>query len=299
MKRSLGIIGSASMVGSRFCELSTNRFNLISADLHGEIKIDITSKDSIEHFFTTNFFDWVILFSAYTDVDEAERQRDHKDGASWQINVQGTKNVVLACQKYHRGLFFISTDFVFDGQNGPYSENGQPGGDLKKISWYGITKLEAESKVKTLTDFIILRISHPYRANFQNKDDFARAILRRYQTGDLFPLFTDQKFTPTLIDDLPTAIQVLFDANTRGIVHLASPELTTPFEFAHNLITTFGLDPKDLKPGKLAALLKKGATPRPLNGGLRVEKIKNLGFEPTSWQKGIKLIYQQSDVKLI
>ena len=299
MKQTLGIIGSTSMVGSRFCELSTSRFNLINADLHGEIKIDIANVDIIEHFFSTNFFDWVILFSAFTDVDEAEKQRGNKDGACWQINVEATKNVIHACQKYHRGLLFISTDFVFDGQDGPYSESNQPGGDLKKISWYGITKLEAESKVQTLTDFIILRISYPYRANFQNKDDFARAILKRYQMGDLFALFTDQKLTPTLIDDLPPAIQILFDTNTRGVVHLASPQATTPFEFAQNLISAFSLDPKDLKTARLASLLKKGATPRPLNGGLRVDKIRKLGFIPTNWQNGIQIIHSQSEGKLI
>ena len=88
------------MVGSRFCELST--LPLVKADLNGEISVDITRPQSVADFFESHDFETVILFSAFTDVDAAEKQRGQKDGLCWQINVEGVKNIVDACNKFKR-----------------------------------------------------------------------------------------------------------------------------------------------------------------------------------------------------
>lgn len=297
----MAVIGAKSMVGSRFCELASDEFNLTAADLSGEAAVDITNFQSVEDFFKDSKFAWIILFSAFTDVNEAEKQRNDKDGSCWQVNVEGAKNIVMACQKYQRSLLFISTDFVFDGQNGPYSESCQPGGNLDRISWYGLTKIEAEKIIRSQApSFTILRIAYPYRAKFEGKDDIAKTIIRLYGQGDLYPLFTDQTITPTFIDDLAPAIKLLISSDRSGIFHVASPTLTSPYDFARVLISTFGDNPDSIEKGLLAEVLKKpGSTPRPLKGGLDVEKIKGLGFEPTGWREGIKIIFNQSAGKLI
>lgn len=297
-KLPLAVIGSASMVGSRFCELSNQNFRIIQADLHAEIPIDITDIKSVRHFFLHNNFQCLILFSAFTDVDEAEKQRHDKKGLCWKINVEGVENVVLVCKEFKRKLLFISTDFVFDGKNGPYSEDDPTGGDFNKISWYGITKIEAELIInKTLADFVIVRISYPYRGRYQKKDDFAKMILRRHKDNNLFPMFADQFFTPTFIDDLAPAIRLITGRNQIGIFHIASPQITTPHDFAKHLISTFGGDQKKVDKGSIRKT--ELAAPRSVNGGLRVEKIKNLGFVPTDWKKGIQIIHSQSNGELI
>src|SRR3989338_4252742 len=238
-KLPLAVIGSSSMVGSRFCDLSNQNFRLIKADLHGEIPVDITDVKSVRHFFLQNNFQYLILFSAFADVDEAEKQRGNKEGNCWKINVEGVRNVANACKKFKRKLIFISTDFVFDGINGPYDETDPIGGDLDKISWYGLSKIEGEKIVqRVLADFIILRISYPYRAEFQKKDDFAK-----------------------------------------------------------HLILAFGGNPSKVRNGSI--LQTKLGAPRSANGGLKVEKIRNLGFLPTDWKRGIQIIYSQSKGKLI
>ena len=296
----VAVIGSTSMVGSRFCELATANLKLIKADLHGNIEIDITNKESTDKFFKNHRFEWIILFSAFTDVDQAEKQRDDKNGACWQINVQGTANVASACLAYQRNLIFTSTDFVFDGTKGPYTEDDKPGPNLSKVSWYGISKIEAEKIASRLREFIILRISFPYRANFLNKNDFAKNILRKYRLGNLYPMFSDQKLTPTFIDDLAPAITLLIKKNQRGIFHLVSPEVTTPYEFAKNLISTFGGNPNEIKKGSIIKLLNgKNSTPRPVAGGLKVTKIIKAGFMPTNWKDGIAKIFSQSRGQLI
>ena len=298
----LGVIGSSSMVGSRFCELILSQFDLIEADLHGEIIVDLTKRETVKDFFEKQEFSWVILLSAFTDVDEAEKQRNDQNGNCWQINVEGTRNVLSFCQRYNRKLLFISTDFVFDGENGPYSEDDEPGGRMEKISWYGLSKLKAERVVKeNLKDFVIMRISYPYRAKFAPKDDFAKTILRRYRMGTLFPMFADQKITPTFIDDLAAAVALIIRENRRGFFHLASPQVTNPYDFACELITVFGGDVEEVQKGSLVKSFNKKEViaPRPVNGGLKVARISKAGLAPTGWRQGIRRIFDQSNGQLI
>jgi dTDP-4-dehydrorhamnose reductase len=292
----IAVIGASSMVGSRFCELFNYQKSLIKADLNGQNQVDITSSGSVGTFFKNHDFQYVILFSAFTDVDAAEKQRNDNNASCWQINVEGVKNVIEQCSKTQRKLIFISTDFVFDGQKAPYSENAKRGGDLEKISWYGITKVKAEEEIeKSLKDHIIVRIAYPYRANFPTKADFARQILERYRENSLYPMFTDQTFTPTFIDDLARAFEVLINNDKSGIFHITSPSPVTPYDFAQNLLTVFGLGTKNLEKGSLKEFLKdKAKTPRPVNSSLLTQKIENIGFRPTDWRSGIKAIYSQS-----
>ena len=287
------------MVGSRFCELS--QLSLVKAVLGSEISVDITDSESVTKFFEENEFESVILFSAFTDVDAAEKQRDGKNGSCWQINVVGARNVVEACSRFKKKLVFISTDFVFDGTSGPYSEEDVLGPDLEKVSWYGITKIEGERLInESLDNFIILRISYPYRARCEGKIDFAKQMLQRYDQRELYPLFSDQQITPTFIDDIAPSIDLLLSKNTNGTYHLASPNPTSPYGFGIVLIRIFQRDPNLITKGNLSSLLQNSnVTPRPLKGGMKTNKIENLGFKPTNWQDGIKEIFDQSNGQLI
>lgn len=292
----IAVIGASSMVGSRFCELFNYQKSLIKADLNGQNRVDITSRQSLSAFFKNYDFQYVILFSAFTDVDAAEKQRNDQDASCWQINVEGVKKVIKQCAKVRRKLIFISTDFVFDGLNAPYNENAKRGSDLKKISWYANTKINAEEEIeKSLKDHLIIRIAYPYRANFPAKQDFARQILGRYNNNSLYPMFTDQIFTPTFIDDLAPAFEILIKSNSSGIFHITSPSPATPYDFAKELLTVFGMEASKLERGSLKEFLKdKTKTPRPMKSSLLTQKIESIGFRPTDWQTGIKAIYSQS-----
>ena len=301
ISKTVGVIGSSSMVGSRYCEQASNDFDLVKADLSGQILVDITDAESTDEFFKKHQFANAILFSAFTDVDAAEKQRGDKSNTCWRVNVNGVENVVAACLKYQRGLIFISTSFVFDGTAGPYAEDSPFGPDLEKVSWYGITKIEAENIIKSqLSQYLIIRIAYPYRAGFEGKDDFAKRILRNYHQGSLPPMFFNQALTPTFVDDLAPAIKLLITENQSQIFHLASPQITTPYEFALYLNEVFGGDPAAVQKGSIVDFLKRsGATPRTVNGALSVKRISRLGFHPTGWRQGIKIIHGQSGGRLI
>lgn len=288
------------MVGSRFCELQKT-YELIKTDLSGNINLDITKKEDVKSFFKNYSFSWLILFAAFTDVDGAEIQKGDKNGLAWKINVEGTKNIVSECASNKIRLIYLSTEFVFSGENGPYNETSPRESNINKISWYGFTKLKGEEIVeKALKDSIILRITYPYRSKFADKLDFARSILKNYDAGTLHPMFSDQKITPTFVDDITPAIELLIEKDQRGIFHLASPDIVTPFEFASYLLEKFGRNIKLLKKSSIKDYLRNNdKAPRPINGGLSTNKIAKLGLNPTTWKDGIDAIYQQSSGKLL
>lgn len=299
MTEKLGIVGSSSMIATQAIEQFERMpdVKLLTADLDGYPKIDITDPKSVESFFSENSpkLEWVVLFAAYTDVNGAEAQRGDKNGLCWKINVEGTKNVAMACKKYGKKLVFFSTDFVFDGSSGPYSEKDPTGPDMDKVSWYGITKMEGEKVVRETLDpkdYLILRIAYPYSGVDTGKEDLALRTIHYFEKmGKMYPMYDDQIITPTYIADIAPAIITLVDNNRRGIYHLVSPKPTTQYEFAKKLLAHYTRVEVKLDHGKLEEALKlEGATPRPLNGGLKVDKITSVGINPTSWEAGIEKI---------
>jgi len=291
------IIGASSMIAVQSIkQLEQEKdVQIIKADLGGENPIDLTNNQSVETFFKDHDFDWAILFSAYTDVNGAEKQRDDKQGICWKINVDGVRNISNACKKYNRKLFFFSTDFVFDGTGGPYKEEAKVGPDFEKVSWYGITKIEAEKIIQQnlkAEDFIILRISYPYSGVDTGKEDLVLRTLHYFQKeGKIYPMYDDQKITPTFIADIEPAIISLVKSGASGIYHLASATTTTQYEFAKKMLEHATGMSVEIEKGSLKeALTQPGSTPRPLNGGLLVDKLKTKGVSITNWDKGIQEI---------
>ncbi len=288
------------MVGSRFCEIAADHFDLVKSDINSDIKVDITTPETVEEFFKKSRFETVILFSAFTDVDAAESQRGNENGICWKINVEGASNVSDASSRYKKKLILISTDFVFDGESGPYSEEDEPAKNPNMVSWYGLTKLESERSAAKAPGSIILRIAYPYRAKFAAKDDMIKRILKAYKENSLYPMFSDQQITPTFIDDVAPVVNILVEKDLSGIFHLASPELASPYQIAKETIKIFGGDESIVKEGSLVDFLKgEGKTPRPLKGGLKVDKLIAQGYTPTGWEQGIKKIFEQSEGELL
>lgn len=280
------------MIGSQVCDRlqKEKSLNLVLGDLNGENPIDITDPLSVEDFFSKNQLDWAILFSAYTDVDGAEKQRGDKSGICWKINVDGVKNIVSSAKTHKCKLIFSSTDFIFDGENGPYKEEDPPGPNLDKVGWYGITKIEGEKYIKDnmqQEDYLILRMSFPFSGKKTPKQDLVVKTINLYKEDKLYPMYSDQEMTPTFIGDIAPAILALLDAKKTGIYNLASPQITTPYEFTKYLLSSYENKETNIEKGSLREQLKNAqATPRPLNGGLVVEKITPI-YKPTTWKEAI------------
>lgn len=237
MKKIL-VFGGSGLVGSKFIDLNSNKFNIISPLV---TEIDILNKDQISKAIEDSNPDSIINFAAFTDVEKAEEQQGNEEGLCFQINVQGAKNVAQAAKDADKYLIHISTEYVFDGlkEDSPYTEEDKP----NPINWYGQTKFIGEQFVlETGGKAMILRISMPFSAYYELKKDVARFFLEQLKMSNQLKAVEDQRITPTLTGDIANALNVLLNNQTTGVCHVCSKDSVSPLEFAKTIAETFNLD---------------------------------------------------------
>ena len=293
MKRIL-VVGASGLIGLRFVELAKGRFEITPVD---ETTLDITNKETVEDYFSTNKFDTVLNFAAFTNVDVAEKERDDIDGFCYKLNVIGVENLIYACKKYNRFLVQISTDFVFPGTTdnpGPYNELSPVSYPLSpSIGWYGWTKNQAELRIKNEEiRNAIVRIAYPFTSGKYNlKLDYAKNFLKLYDDGKLFPIFSDQTITPLYLEDLIDPLSKILEEELQGVFHIVSSDIATPFDFVEYLLSKARNIEGIVQKGSMEEFLKtEGKTPRPRLGGLRTEITQQkLGMKFKTWREMVDL----------
>ena len=174
---------------------------------------------------------WVINVAAYTQVDQAEEDREQ----AFQVNVAGVKNLAVACKEIRAKLFHVSTDYVFDGKTKkPYREEDA----LNPLSVYGQSKCEGESAVQNiLDDFIIVRTGGLYGKGGSN---FVNTIVKMAQERDELTVVNDQWVSPTYTVDLSKAIATLVTLSPAGIFHVVNSGHCSWYEFACTIVEHTG-----------------------------------------------------------
>lgn len=289
------VTGSNGLVGSHFVENYKNLDNNIILTPSSN-ELDITDQQSVEDFFKLNQPDVVIHFAAFTDVSKAEEQRNNKNAPCWIVNVEGTAKLIQACndQTY---FIFISTDVVFPGSKenpGPYSEDYPIEENPDLLSWYGYTKSEAEKLVKNLKKTAILRIANPVRARYEDKLDYARKIIKLYDSGKLYPLFNDQYLTLTYINEVTETLNILLEKRSTGIFHVSSTNVFTPYKLANFLIEKARGKRNSATPISIESFLKDNPSRYPQYGGLKVDQTqKELNLKFMRWEEIIEDLAKQ------
>lgn len=161
--------GLSGLVGSRITELLSDEFEF--EDISRKTGTDILDKASVLDRLRNSSAPFVIHMAAYTQVDAAEEEKDLKEQSiAWKINVEGTRNVVKACEETGKHLVHISTDMVFPGTK-PLPERYKEEDPVGPVGWYATTKAEAEKIVESsMISYTLLRIAYPYRANYEKKN---------------------------------------------------------------------------------------------------------------------------------
>lgn len=301
------VIGVGGLVGSRFIELNQGVSSITA--ISGRKDLDITESRQISRALDQFQPEVVINFGAMTNVDEAENQRGDKTGPTWQVNVAGPMNLVEACKPRGIHLVQLSTDFVFPGtedNRGPYQEYSRLPESPDQLSWYGWTKLEGEKRVRKIGgSWSIVRIAYPFKAYHLTRSDFARRILDLYDHGRLYPMFADQWLTPTFIDELVPVLETLARERKNGIYHVASSNLTTPYEFSCYLLAQArGLSEEKVIElvGRASILDFQKCFPQKARrlqyGGLRTrETQRKLGVRFPTWPEAVDKLVAQLKVK--
>lgn len=305
------ITGYNSMIGSRFLELTQHNptgFDLnptSSTLLIKASKLDLVkaSQDQILETFSPHQGEVLMHFAAFTDVDGAENQRGNTSGSGWQLNVEATKKLATVAKKLNLKVVYISTDFVFDGKSGPYSEIDKTAKSEDDISWYGWTKLEGEKIILSeLDNFLIARISYPFRANFDRKTDFVRNIIKRLRNGNLYPMFYDQFLTPTFIDNFSKALDLLVREDQTGIWHVVDNTILSAYDASCEIAKVFGEDPAKIERASMVEFRKNNPkVTRPANDGLKNDKLRQFlgrfGNDMQDFRQALEEMKQQVEVK--
>lgn len=291
MKTKILATGATGLIGSRFVEMFSDKYELINLDL--TTGVDITKVETFKPFFDQHpDAKALIHLAAFTDTNKAFAESQDKSGLCYQVNVVGTENIARICQEKGLYLIHISTDFVFDGtQTTPYLED-QP---LSPIEWYGETKALAEAVVKASgAKSAIVRLAYPYRANYDLKPDLIKKIRAGLESGQLYPQFSDSIITPTFIDDIARTFDRLLELKLEGIFHAVGSTTLSPYELAKKVATAYGFDQNLVKEGSLTEYLKTAARPFARHVAMSNEKTSQvLGLHFATLEEGLAQIKQQ------
>lgn len=232
------IFGGSGLVGSKFINLYSKNFEISAPDASS---VDILNKDQVTKVTQEFNPDVVINFAAYTQVEQAESQKDDKNGICYLINAVGAKNVAEITKELGKKLIHISTEYVFDGtkEESPYTEEDKP----NPINWYGQTKYFGEQFiVESGCLATIVRICMPFSAFYELKKDIVRFFLEKLQKGEEIKAIEDQRITPTLVDDIAAVLKILIETDSNGLYHVSSTDSVSPLEFAKTIAETFKLN---------------------------------------------------------
>jgi dTDP-4-dehydrorhamnose reductase len=284
------VIGSAGLVGSRYVELYKTVHDLITPSIN---ELDITNKQAVYDYLNKNRPDAIINFAAYTNVSEAETQRNDMKGVCWKVNVEGVENILSTINGSNTYFIQISTDMVFNGSQidpGPYDEDHKPEFNSEYVTWYGYTKGMGELKMREKGG--VLRLIYPVRARFDPKLDYLRKILCLYNESKLYPLFADQQISITYIDEACMALDSMLKLKAFGIFHASSKNCTTPYDIAIYLIRKLNKDYSVVQKGSIVNVENKVRYPR--FGGLMVEKTqKFLNIQFNNWEAIVDKLVEQ------
>jgi dTDP-4-dehydrorhamnose reductase len=232
--------------------------------VEGAWPLDIRDAPAVEHVIAFVKPDWVFCPASLTFVDYCE---DHPDEA-FAVNRDGALQVARITQRFGAGFVYFSTDYVFDGTQGPYAEDDPP----HPLSAYGRSKLEGERAVLDAhRRALVVRTAWVYGPDRQEKN-FVYQLLRNCRSGTPMRIPADQVSSPAYNLDLAAASVELTERGLDGIYHVVGGESLDRHTYARMACEVFGLDPAHLSPVPTAALGQKAA--RPLRGGLLIDKAR-------------------------
>jgi dTDP-4-dehydrorhamnose reductase len=227
--------------------------------LHPEIEsvtADLTRPGSAMAVFAAHQPEWAIHCAAATDVDACEADPE----TAFRLNRDMAGQVAMAAQAVGVRLVHISTDAVFDGQRGGYTEEDLP----HPINVYGESKLEGERAVLGEYPGALIVRTNIYGWNAQAKQSLAEWFLARLEAGQETVGFTDAWFTPILVNDLNDRLLRMLERGLHGVFHVAGRECISKYEFGKRLAEMRGVDATLLHP------VSRGAS------GLRARRGSNL-----------------------
>jgi dTDP-4-dehydrorhamnose reductase len=244
-------------------------------------RLDVTSRKDVKEFCLRLKPDFIIHTAAFTNVDACETERQK----AWTVNVQSVEYMVQVCRLLDAHLIHFSTDYVFDGTEGPYSEIAIP----RPLGYYAKTKLASENVCLTNSiEATVIRTNVLYGPTQSLKPDFVMWVLRKLAENKPFSVVDDQYSNPTLIDDLAYLVEKVLQTRQTGLFHSGGSEWENRFQTAQKVATVFKLNSHLISPMSTASLQQ--AAPRPMKGGLIPLKAEtSFGMKFSGVESGLQM----------
>ncbi|NEM99539.1 SDR family oxidoreductase [Pontibacter burrus] len=299
MKKIL-ITGSNGLLGQKLAELLLAQPDVeVLATSRGENKLetimpelpfaslDVTDRIQVETVVSLFRPTHIIHTAAMTNVDQCESDRE----GALLLNRDAVQYLVNACEKYGAHLIHVSTDFIFDGEDGPYTETAE----ANPVNFYGETKLLAEKIVQQarckwaiLRTVLVYGVAHDY-----GRTNIVLWVRDSLQAGKVIKVVEDQFRTPTLAEDLAQGCWLAAKHDAEGIFNISGSEMLTPYDMALQVADYFNLD-KALIDKADASSFSQPAKRPPKTGFIISKAQKDLGYRPHSFAEGIQIVAEQA-----
>ncbi|HBK71333.1 MAG TPA: NAD(P)-dependent oxidoreductase [Flavobacteriaceae bacterium] len=229
--------------------------------------IDSTDAEKLTCFIEDNAPHYIINCAAMTNVDQCEVEQEKCD----LINVEAVKTLVDIAKKLQIHLIHISTDFIFDGEDGPYTEDDKP----NPINYYGLSKLKAEQVIiNAQIQYTILRTILVYGiVDNMSKNNIVSWVKESIENKQEITIVNDQFRMPTFVDDLAESCLLAIQNKAYGVFNVSSNEQLSIYEMTLQIAEAFNLDPSYIKEIPTSQLNQPAK--RPPKTGFVLEKSKN------------------------
>jgi len=270
MKRIL-ITGGSGQLANSFYSMFQKKYQIYSLS---KKQLDITKPYQVKNVLNKYHPDIILHCAAMTDVDGCEDNATLAES----INSESIKNV-LDTFKGH--FIYISTDYVFDGINGPYKEIDIP----NPINIYGQTKLLGETVLKNNSNnWTVLRSNVLF--NSTSKASFLNWVISSLNKNRDINVVIDQFNNPIWVNDFSNVIDLVIENNVKGLFHVGSNKIYSRYEFAMMIAKIFALNKKRIHPIRTRDLNQ--IAKRPLKSGLIFDKLSSkIGLETIDLEKSL------------
>ena len=280
MKPKLIITGASGFLGYSLIKEAANDFDVYGlynkraftspmlTSLHG----DITNYISLGNLIDDIEPDAVIHLAALADANYCQVHPQE----SYTVNVEASANLAGICADYNIPFLFSSTDLVFDGRQGMYTEQDE----VNPVNLYGEHKALAEQKILSIYPLAtVCRLSLMFGASANGKTNYVSNLIQQLRSGQPVSLFHDEYRSIAGTQSVSKGLLKLL-GKASGIYHVAGEERLSRYEFGLKISEVFNLEKNLLKSCSQKDI--EMAAPRPADVSMDITKAKSLGYEPMS-----------------
>jgi len=268
------ITGASGLVGARLTEVAMKAGHEVIAIYNQHVitapnalQVDLREENKIAKIVKDSGSDVVIHLASVTNVDLCEQDPHLAD----LVNAATTRAISQTCCEAGIHFLYVSTDYVFDGRKGNYTEHDQP----NPVNGYGLSKLRGEeATLGASASFCVARTSVVYGWGRKSRPNFGSWTYSELKAARQIRVVDDQYCSPTLNSHLAVMLLEVAEKQLPGIIHLAGASRLNRYQFALEMADEFQLDRRLVLPtnGKLSSWVAE----RPLDSSLNVNKAQEL-----------------------